>query len=86
MPEKGGEVAITLTATPAALRASQPFSLTLREVEGGKQHPVQFQMISTTEDNGVPKGYRQLLINSTEQLWLTVTTPPPANPPVPPAK
>ncbi len=86
VPEKGGEVAITLTATPTAPRASQLFSLTLREAEGGKQHPVEVQMISTTEDNGVPKGYRQLLINSTEQLWLTVTTPPPANPPVPPAK
>ncbi len=83
VPEKGGEVSITLTATPTAPRASQPFSLTLREVEGGKLHPVRFQLVSTTEDNGVPKGYRQLLINSTEQLWLTVMPPPPAAPAAP---
>ena len=86
VPEKGGEVAIALTATPAAPRASQPFSLALRELESGKLHPVAFQMISTTEDNGVPKGYRQLLINSTEQLWLTITPPVPTPPATPATK
>jgi hypothetical protein len=86
VPEKGGEVAITLTAAPAAPRSSQPFTLTLREVEGGKQYPVLFKMISTSEDNGVPQGYRKLLINSTDQLWLTLAAPPPAAPADPAAK
>ncbi len=86
VPEKGGEVAIVLTATPAAPRCSQPFSLALHEVESGKLHPVAFQMISTTEDNGVPKGYRQLLLNSTEQLWLTITPPVPTPPATPATK
>jgi len=80
--EKGGEVALTLTAEATAPRASQPFQLVLREVEGAKDYPVEFSMASTGENNGAPQGYRQLLVNSTDQLWLTVTAPPPP----PPAK
>ena len=82
--EKGGEVAITLTAAPAAARAAQPFQFVLREVEGGRERPVAFSMISTSENNGVPQGYRQLLINSTSQLWLTVIPAPPPPAPAPP--
>jgi hypothetical protein len=91
VPEKGGEVVLSLTAAASAPVASQPFQVVLREVEGGKEYPVQFAMISVSENNGVPQGYRELLINSTDQLWLTVVAPPPAPPappaePVPPAK
>ena len=78
--QAGGEVAITLTAAPAAARASQPFQLVLREVEGGRERPVAFSMISTSENNGVPQGYRQLLINSTDLVWLTVVPAPPSAP------
>lgn len=85
VPEKGGETALTLTAEPTAPPASQPFQLVLREVEGGKEHPVSYSMASTAEDNGVPKGYRQLLVNATGQLWITVIPPAPV-PPVPPAQ
>ena len=81
VPEKGGEAAITLAAETNASRASQPWQLVLREAEGGTEHPVIFSMASTTEDNGVPQGYHKLLINTTDQIWLTVTvTPPPAAP------
>jgi hypothetical protein len=34
-------------------------------------------MATVSENNGVPQGYQQLLIGSTDQLWLTVTPPPP---------
>ena len=84
VPDKGGEVAITLTAAATAPSAAQPFQIVLREIEGSPEHPVRYSMASTSEDNGVPQGYRQLLINSTDQLWLTVVTAPPA-PPAPPA-
>ena len=84
VPEKGGDVSITLTAAPAAPRSSQPFSLTLRDAESSKQYPVLFKIVSTSEDNGVPQGYRKLLISSTDQLWLTLTPQPPL-PPAPPA-
>ena len=91
VPEKGGEVKLSITAEPTAQGASQPFQLVLREVDGGAEMPVVYSMVSTTENNGVPQGYRQLLINTTPQLWLTVTVPPPPKPadpptPVPPGK
>lgn len=91
VPEKGGEVKLSITAEPTAQAASQPFQLVLREVEGGAETPVVYSMVSTTENNGVPQGYRQLLINTTPELWLTVIVPPPPKPadpppPVPPAK
>ena len=91
VPEKGGEVKLSITAEPTAQEASQPFQLMLREVEGGAEMPVVYSMVSTTENNGVPQGYRHLLIDTTNELWLTVTVPPPPKPadpppPVPPAK
>ena len=82
IPDKGGEVVITLTAEATAPGAAQPFLLVLREIEGSGEYPVRYSMASTSEDNGVPQGYRQLLINSTDLLWLTVVPPPP--PPAPP--
>ncbi len=85
VPEKGGEAVLSLATAASAPVASQAFQLVLREVEGGKEYPVQFAMVSVSENNGVPQGYRELLINSTDQLWLTVTAPPPA-PPAPPAE
>jgi hypothetical protein len=77
VPEKGGAVTLTLTAEPTAAAAAQAFQLSLREVESGKEYPVRFVMVTTSENNGVPQGYRQLLINDTAQLWLTVNPAPP---------
>jgi hypothetical protein len=77
VPEKGGAVTLTLTAEPTAPAAAQPFQLSLREVEGGKEYPVKFAMVTTSENNGVPQGYQQLLINDTIQVWLTVRPAPP---------
>ncbi|MES2469496.1 MAG: PPC domain-containing protein [Verrucomicrobiota bacterium] len=85
VPEKGGEVVLSLTAAASAPVASQPFQLVLRETGGGKEYPVEFSMISVSENNGVPQGYRELLINSTDKLWLTIAAPPPP-PPAPPAE
>lgn len=75
VPEKGGDVTLKLTAETSATAASRPIQLILREVESGAEHPVIFSMITTGENNGVPQGYTELVINSTDQLWLTVTAP-----------
>jgi hypothetical protein len=72
VPEKGGEVTLKLNADAAAAAANQPIEVCLREVEGGAEHPVSYSMITTGENNGVPQGYTELVINSTDQLWLTV--------------
>jgi hypothetical protein len=88
VPDKDGEVTLKLTAAPDCNPASQPIQLVLREVEGGAEHLVEFSLIKTSEDNGVPQGYTELVINSTSQLWLTVIgAPPKPEPPKPePAK
>jgi sugar lactone lactonase YvrE len=75
VPEKGGEVTLKLNADANAMAASQPIQLVLREVESGAEHPVIYTMTTTGENNGVPQGYTELVINSTDQLWLTVTAP-----------
>lgn len=81
VPEKGGEVVLVLQATAEAAAASGPVGLLLREVEGGRGIPVRHILVSTAENNGVPQGFSQLLINETEQLWLTVVPRPPAGAP-----
>jgi hypothetical protein len=80
VPEAGGEVALTLAAEATAPAAGAPFRLVLRETDGGREHPVIFSIATTSENNGVPQGYQQLLINATDQLWLTVVPPPPPAP------
>ena len=80
VPEAGGEVTLVLAADNDAAAASAPIRLVVREVDGGKEQAVTYAMATVSENNGVPQGYQQLLIGSTDQLWLTVTPPPPPPP------
>jgi hypothetical protein len=80
IPEKDGEVTLKLVAEDTAVAANQPFQIVLREKETRRELPVVYAMASTSEDNGVPQGYAELVINSTEQLWVTVTPKPPTPP------
>lgn len=73
VPEKDGEVVLKLTAEPAAAPAGQPFALVLTETESGREHPVRYSLVATSEDNGVPQGYSELAVEATDQLWLTVS-------------
>jgi hypothetical protein len=82
VPEKDGEVSLKLAADPAAKSASQTIQLVFRETESGAEHPVRYMMTATSENNGVPQGYSDLVIDSTDQLWLTVI-PEPAKPEAP---
>jgi len=77
VPDKGGEVTLKITATDTATAASQPFQLVVRESESGTEHVVPYFMTTSGENNGVPQGYTELVINSTDQLWLTVIGAPP---------
>jgi hypothetical protein len=80
VPDKAGEVTFKLMAGAHALPANQPLQLVLREAGSGREHPVRYFMTTTSEDNGVPQGYSELVIDSTDQLWLTVSAEPPATP------
>ena len=72
VPEKDGDVKLKLTATAEAQAAGRPFTIVLRETESGAEHAARFFMTTTGENNGVPQGYTELVIPSTELLWLTV--------------
>ncbi len=82
VPDKDGEVTLKFAATSEATAASQPFQLVLRETESGVEHAVRYMMTTTGENNGVPGGYTEMVIDSTDQLWLSV----PAAPSKPEAK
>ena len=77
VPDKDGEVALKISADAGASAVSQPLQLVLRETGSGAEHPVIYSMTVPSEINGVPKGYTELVINSTDILWLTVTAEPP---------
>lgn len=70
--EKAGEATLKISAAADAKPASQPFQVFLRETESGTEHPVRHLLVTTSENNGVPAGYTELVINDTDQLWLTV--------------
>ncbi len=72
VPEKDGEVTLKIAADATAKSAGQPFTIALREAETGREHAARFFMITSGENNGVPQGHAELVIPSTEQLWLTV--------------
>ena len=72
VPAKDGEIALTFVAESDAGPSAQPCSVFLREVETGEEIPVRFPLVATSEDNGVPQGYAELVVNATEQLWITV--------------
>ncbi len=73
VPEKGGEVSLAFSASPEAKPVSQPIQVGLRETASGREHTGRFMMTTTGEDNGVPQGYSDLVIDSTDQIWLTVS-------------
>lgn len=76
MPAKDGDVTLKLNADPDAAAASQPFHVILRETESGAEHVVPYHLNATAENNGVPQGYSTLVINSTDQPWITVKPAP----------
>ena len=76
VPDKDGEVTLKIAADATAKIASQPFTVVLRETETGTGHAARFFMTTSSENNGVPQGYTELVIPSTEQLWLTLLAEP----------
>lgn len=70
VPEKDGEIILKFASAPGAKSSSNPIRVVLRE--DTTEHAVKYVMASTAEDNGVPQGYTELVLDSTDQLWLTV--------------
>jgi len=70
--EKGGDVKLLLVAETNAVPFQGPFQLIARDVPAGRDRPAPFMLTGSTTDNGVPGGYRTLLADRIESLWLTV--------------
>ncbi len=74
--EKSNEATLKITSATDNKAASQPITLALRETEGGTERTARFFMTTGGENNGVPQGYGELVIGSTDQLWLTAVAAP----------
>jgi hypothetical protein len=73
--DETGETASDLTLRLTAAADAKPFGGPVRVIltePDGKERPALYRLVSKGEDNGVPQGYSRLLIESTENLWLTV--------------
>lgn len=83
VPAQGGEVAVkAVVATNApAFQGSFRLRISAGPGDGRSASAVRFAkfaMVSASENNGVPGGYRDLLMPSVEALWLTVLPVEPA--------
>ena len=70
VPEKGGEVVMKLVAAENAGAASGPVRILAGD--GSKEKAAAYEFTTRTVNNGVPGGYTALVIEKTEQPWLTV--------------
>lgn len=70
--EKGAEVVFKLITAPDAKPAQLPVRISVKDGSDGTQKSALFKLTSSTENNGVPGGYTRLLVDSTDQLWLTL--------------
>lgn len=75
--EKGGETILKMMADEDAKPFSGLFSLVVEELDAAKERRVISELVSSTINNGVPNGFTRLVIESTDQLWLTVVSKPP---------
>ncbi len=72
VPDKGDEIALKLVASPEARPFSGPIQIVAAETESGIEHRATASLTSSTENNGVPGGFTRLVIETTDQIWLTV--------------
>jgi hypothetical protein len=70
--EKQKEITLVVKAPSDAEPFNGPVDVRIREEEGGREWTVAHELVSTTLNNGVPQGFRDLLIRSSPVIWLTV--------------
>lgn len=69
---KSGDAALQLITAREAKPFSGPIQIAATEAESGKAHFAIADLTSSSIDNGVPGGFNKLLIETTDQFWLTV--------------
>ncbi|WP_414662333.1 PPC domain-containing protein [Horticoccus sp. 23ND18S-11] len=81
-PVELGETAKEITLELAAAADAAPFSGPVRihfqadTDPAGAVYPAGHELVTTTLNNGVPQGFRDLVITSTPDVWLTVLSAP----------
>lgn len=75
---KDGENTLQLFAPTNAVAFNGPIELVIHDKGTSSERAVPFELVSRSENNGVPGGYSKLLVESLDQLWLTIK--PPAEP------
>ena len=58
--------------TKDAAAYNGPIKVIITDTVTNEQRPARFELVSRSENNGVPGGYSKLLVESTDQLWLTI--------------
>jgi hypothetical protein len=69
--EKANDGTLKLTAAAEAKPANRPFSVVVQQAGSAHRQPVRFPLKGTDEN------FPEAIIDSTEQLWITVTADPP---------
>ncbi|MBI3868268.1 MAG: hypothetical protein HY299_07020 [Verrucomicrobia bacterium] len=82
VPEQGAEAKLSWIAPTGAVRFNGPIRIRASPLGGASSVVARFPLVSSGSDNGVPNGFGKLLIDSIDQLWLTIT-PAPAPPAAP---
>lgn len=54
---------------------NEPLKITVKDLVTTSERPAHFSLVSRSENNGVPGGYTKLLVESTDEIWLTVKPP-----------
>ncbi len=85
-PAKDGDVKLQLIARTNAPPFQGPLQVEVHDTVTGRDRPVPFLLTGGTVNNGVPRGYRVLLADRTDDLWLTVLGPDPPKPAAKPGK
>lgn len=75
--ESANEAKIQCLTAPDAPAGNGEFRIWGEDLVSHERFAVAFDLISSGENNGVPNGYSRLLKDSIEQLWWTITLPPP---------
>jgi hypothetical protein len=76
-PAKDGEAKLMFVARTNAPTFQGPFQIEARDAVTGKNRTVPFLLTGGTVNNGVPGGYRVLLSDRINDLWMTVLAPEP---------
>jgi hypothetical protein len=75
IPAKDGDLSLKIVVATNAPASNGPFQVSVRDKASGAQRHVPFELVSRSENNGVPGGYSKLLVERTDDLWLTVKPP-----------